>query len=177
MFLFLSVLACGVVAAALLALVASVRRLAAAVEARQADDGRARVLQVLAVFAQGAVAAHDDPKSILAWHPLASAARALFPDEFATLDRAAGGAFPFGPERVQEAHATWTADWLVWEQAHDTHFKLRIAEAQAELAATGSTVARAKLDAVEREKLDLYQARYGQYVRVSKALQAVMAVR
>jgi hypothetical protein len=34
---------------------------------------------------------------------------------------------------------------------------------------------RARLDAVESEKLDLYQRRYADYVRVAKALQALMA--
>jgi hypothetical protein len=34
-------------------------------------------------------------------------------------------------------------------------------------------VLRAKLDAVEREKLDSYQRRYEEYVRIAKALQAL----
>ena len=34
---------------------------------------------------------------------------------------------------------------------------------------------RARLDAVEREKLDLYQRRYTDYVRVAKALQALLS--
>jgi hypothetical protein len=34
-------------------------------------------------------------------------------------------------------------------------------------------LARARLDAVEREKLELYQRRYEEYVRVSKALQSL----
>jgi hypothetical protein len=32
---------------------------------------------------------------------------------------------------------------------------------------------RARLDAVEREKLETYQRRYEEYVRVAKALQAL----
>jgi hypothetical protein len=39
----------------------------------------------------------------------------------------------------------------------------------------GSTVARARLEAVEQEKLDLYQRRYQDYVRVAKALQALIS--
>jgi hypothetical protein len=34
-------------------------------------------------------------------------------------------------------------------------------------------VLRAKVDAIEREKLDAYQRRYEEYVRVAKALQAL----
>ena len=44
-----------------------------------------------------------------------------------------------------------------------------------EIAALGtSSVLRARLDAVESEKLDLYQRRYQEYVRVAKALQALV---
>ena len=46
--------------------------------------------------------------------------------------------------------------------------------AEQELAASGgSQVMRARVDAVEREKLDLYQRRYTEYVHVAKALQAL----
>ena len=34
--------------------------------------------------------------------------------------------------------------------------------------------ARARLDAIEQEKLELYQRRYAEYVRVAKALQALV---
>jgi hypothetical protein len=34
-------------------------------------------------------------------------------------------------------------------------------------------VIRARVEAVEREKLDIYQRRYEEYVRVSKALQTL----
>jgi len=49
-----------------------------------------------------------------------------------------------------------------------------------ELGAPATVVApdhapRAKLDAVEREKLDLYQQHYADYVRIAKALQALSA--
>jgi hypothetical protein len=36
-------------------------------------------------------------------------------------------------------------------------------------------MARARLDAIEGEKLDLYQRRYADYVRTAKALQALIA--
>jgi hypothetical protein len=54
---------------------------------------------------------------------------------------------------------------------------MKAAAAQAELLASGGSgtaAARARVDAVEREKLDLYQRRYGEYVRVAKALQALI---
>lgn len=151
-----------------------VLRVAAALGRSQARSANERALQLLTTFAPGLVAAQSDPTAILVWQPVAATARALFPDEFVLLDRAAGAPFPFSPDRIQDAHARWTADWLTWEQAHNGLFKLKVAEAQADLAQNGSTLARARLEAVEREKLDLYQARYGQYVRVSKALQALL---
>lgn len=140
--------------------------------AARADAVRTRTLQLLATFAPGRAAAADDPRAILTWQPLATAARALYPDEFAALDRATGGAFPFTQGHIDEAHSRWTADWLAWELAHDTAFKLKVAEAQAALST--SPAGRARLDAVEREKLEVYQTRYGQYIRVAKALQALL---
>ena len=59
------------------------------------------------------------------------ASRQLFPAEFAALDRAAGGTFPFTTEQIQAAHAQWTADWLAWERAHDAEYKLKAAVARA----------------------------------------------
>ncbi len=101
-------------------------------------------------------------------------ARQIFPAEYAPLDRAAGGAFPFTSSHAQAAHAQWTADWLAWERTHDAEYKLKAAAAEQELVASGGAAAqRAKLDAIESEKLDLYQRRYAEYVRVSKALQGL----
>ena len=42
-----------------------------------------------------------------------------------------------------------------------------------ELASGESTVARARFEAVEREKLDLYQRHYQEYVQIAKALQSL----
>src|SRR5262249_23550026 len=95
--------------------------------------------------------------------------------ETAAIDRAAGGAFPFTPADLQAAHAQWTTDWLAWERAHDAEYKLKAAAAAAEAAAAASDVARGRLDAVENEKLDLYQRRYSEYVRIAKALQALQS--
>ena len=141
---------------------------------RSRDAGvRARSLQILAVFAPALAAAEADPRALLVWQPLARAARQLCPDELAALDRAAGAAFPFSDAVVQAAHARWTADWLGWERTHDAEFKLKAAAVEHELIASGgSPIVRGRLDAVEREKLDRYQRRYEEYVRVAKALQA-----
>jgi hypothetical protein len=133
-----------------------------------------RAATLLSLFAPAFSAAQQDPRAFLVWQPIAKAARQLFPKEFASLDRATGGTFPFTRERIEAAHAQWTADWLAWELAHDTEYKLKTAAAAHELAAQpGTGVARARLEAIEREKLDLYQRRYAEYVRTAKALQAL----
>jgi len=145
-------------------------------EWRQArgDASRGRIAQLLQVFAPGVAAAQSDPRTLLAWQPLARTARQVFPDEFAALDRAAGSAFPFGREQLEAAHSRWTTEWLAWERSHDAAFKLKAALVEDELASSGgSPLVRARLDAVEREKLDLYQRRYEEYIRIAKALQAL----
>jgi hypothetical protein len=102
-------------------------------------------------------------------------ARALFAEEFARLDRATGGRFPFTEDWLQEAHSRWTAEWLAWERTHDADYKVRVAAVEHEISASGSSLlARAKLDAIEGEKLDVYQRRYEEYIRVAKALQALL---
>ena len=149
-------------------------RAAAAVERTLADRRAQRSLEILRLFAPGIAAAEDDPRALPVWQRLAAGTRRLFPEEFAALDRAAGTTFPFSAEHLQAAHARWSADWLAWERVHDGEYKLKMAELEQELAgAPGSSLLRARLAEVEREKLDLYQRRYGEYVRVSKALQAL----
>jgi hypothetical protein len=146
-----------------------------ALDTMRADTTRTRTLQLMAAFAPGIAAAAADPRAILTWQPLALRARTIFRDEFATLDAAAGESFPFSNDALQTAHARWTADWLAWEQAHDAASKLKAATAASELAASGgSALMRARCDAVEREKLEVYQQHYADYVRVAKALQALM---
>jgi hypothetical protein len=143
--------------------------------ARASGGANDRIATLLTLFAPALVETQRDPRAFLVWQPIAKAARQLFPAEFAALDRATGGTFPFPAERIDAAHAQWTADWLAWELAHDTEYKLKTAVAEHELTAQGgSGVARARLDAVEREKLDLYQRRYAEYVRTAKALQALL---
>ncbi len=137
-----------------------------------------RRVQLLALFAPGLAAAAEDPRALLVWQPLASTARALFPDDFAAIDRAAGSTFPFSREQIEAAHARWSAEWLTWERTHDGEYKLKAAAAEEELRASpGSAVLRARLDSVEREKLERYQRRYEEYTRVSKALKTLVDVR
>lgn len=148
-------------------------QIAGALTQRAGDDGR--VAALLALFAPGAAAAVDDPLAVLAWQPLALTARALYPAEFAALDKACGSTFPFNTEQIERAHARWTAQWLAWERRHDAEFKLKAAMVEHELGAElSSAFGRARLDAVEREKLDLYQQHYEEYTRIAKGLQALI---
>ena len=138
------------------------------------ESTRARTLTLLQMFSGGIADTRAHPAAMLTWLPLARAARQLFPTECAALDAASGRTFPFTAEDVQAAHAQWTAGWLAWERTHDGEYKMKAAILEEQLvAAGGSAAARAKLDAVEREKLDLYQRRYEEYVRVAKALQSL----
>lgn len=145
-------------------------------QAGRAHEAETRTVQLLQTFAPGVAAAQTDPRALLTWAPLARTARQLYPHEFATLDRASGSAFPFGKEQIEAAHARWTTEWLAWERSHDAEFKMKAALAEHELTASGGSPAlRARLDAVEREKLESYQRRYEEYIRVAKALQALVA--
>lgn len=145
------------------------RQIVAEMKAAREEAARARTLAVLHLLAPALGAAERDPRALLVWQPLANTTRQIFPAEYAALDRAAGGTFPFTKEQLQAAHAAWTADWLAWERAHDAEYKLKAAALEPD----ASPLGRARLDAVEREKLDLYQRRYQDYVKVAKALQAL----
>jgi hypothetical protein len=137
---------------------------------------RNRELSLASLFAPAMERAHDDPRVLLTWQPLARTLRARFPEEFAALDSASGSTFPFSKDMLAAAHARWTTEWLSWEKAHDGTYKLKALVAQQELKGDEPPgLARARLDAVEREKLELYQRRYEEYVRVGKALQALIA--
>jgi hypothetical protein len=161
--------ACGAVAAWAL------WQLALFVRGANAREKRERSLRLMALFAPGLAAATDDPRALLAWQPLAVTARKLFPEECETLDRACGTTFPFDADHIQAAHAKWTAEWLAWEHRHDIEYKLKAAEIDAApQTADGSALRRARLDAVEREKLERYQRRYEEYVRIAKAFQSLM---
>jgi hypothetical protein len=65
---------------------------------------------------------------------------------------------------------------LTWERTHDAEYKLRAAALEEEAERAGdarSPVARARIEAVEREKLERYQQRYEEYVSVAKGLAAL----
>ena len=152
-------------------------RVAGELRRARGDAAGARSLQIMTLLAPG-LTTSDDPRALLQWQPIAATARKIFPEESAALDAAAGAMFPFSQEQLLAAHGRWTAQWLAWEHAHDAEFKLKAALAESELAASGgATLMRARCEAVEREKLDLYQRRYGEYIRVAKALQALQAPR
>ncbi|MYK88322.1 MAG: hypothetical protein F4018_08235 [Acidobacteria bacterium] len=76
---------------------------------------------------------------------------------------------------MDDAHARWTAEWLAWERRHDADFKQRANALEAELRAAGDTPAgvRARLSALDDEKLQAYQERYEEYVRIGNGLAAL----
>jgi hypothetical protein len=157
------------------AIVVSGGRIVTGLKAAAGEERRrARQLSIAALFAPALSQVQDDPKALLAWQPLAKTLRVQFPQEFAALDTAAGSTFPFSTDLFASAHAKWTTEWLAWERTHDATYKLNALQAQKALEGDAdSAVARATLEAIEREKLDLYQRRYEVYVRVGKALQAL----
>jgi hypothetical protein len=137
----------------------------------------AAVHSALHTFGLAQAAAQQDPKQLLAWHPLAETSRMLFPGAFAALDTATGARFPFSKELVERAHAKVSSEWLAWEQAHDEEYRIKAAAAEQELANAGGGVAalaRARLDRIQHEKIERYQQRYEEYVRTAKALQALL---
>jgi hypothetical protein len=135
------------------------------------DRQRDRELALVALFAPAIAAVHTDPRALLTWQPLAKTLRSRFAAEFAALDAASGSTFPFSKDVIAAAHARWTTEWLAWEKSHDATYKLKALAAQQELQGhSNSELARAQIDAVEREKLEQYQRRYEDYVRVGKAL-------
>jgi len=165
------ILSAAIVAGALLLGVAQIVR---EMRAAREEAVSARAMAIVQLFAPALDAVRDDPRVLLVWQPLARAVRQLYPVESASIDRANGTAFPFGRDMMAAAHARWTSDWLTWEQNHDTYYKLKAAVLHAELGAAGeSAVGRARFEALEREKLALYQRRYEEYTRVAKALQGL----
>ena len=132
-------------------------------------------LAVLLLTTLAPDAARGNPRDLLAWRPTAEAARRMFPDAVHDIERQTGEAFPFSHDAIDDAHARWTAEWLAWERRHDVEFKQRASALEAELReAGGSTPAgRARLAALEDEKLQAYQQRYEEYVRVGNGLAAL----
>ena len=150
-------------------------QISAEIKAARGDAARSRLLQLMTSFAPALAAVTADPRALLVWQPLAASARKLFPADFAAIDAVAGTTFPFSNEQLQAAHDRWTAEWLAWERTHDAEFKLKASAAEVELSISGGApLMRARLEAVEREKLELYQRRYEEYVRTAKALQTLI---
>ncbi len=156
------------------AIVWAARQVAAADRGRVADDSdlqKPRVLMLLQLFAPAIASACGDPRLLIAWQPIANGARQLYPAEFARLDAAFAGTFPFTAAQIDAAHARWTAEWLAWERAHDAQYKMKAIEIEHQQA--DPAVVRARLDSNEREKLELYQRKYEEYIRVARTLQAM----
>ena len=150
------------------ALIVSLGPVVTEMRAAREEARRARVLSIVQLFGPAVAAVQGDPRALLVWQPLAATVRRLFPEECASLDAAAGSSFPFSADVMSTAHARWTADWLAWEATHDATYKMKAAAAAQD---AESPAGRARVEAVEREKLDLYQRRYEEYIRVAKALQ------
>ena len=159
---------------ALAAVAAAIWLGAALVSRRLASRQRdARILGLLATFGPVAERAQADPRVLLAWYPLASAARQAFPVAFRALEPGGQPRFPFSTSDLEAAHARWSTDWLDWERRQDAEHRAGREAVEAELErATDETAPplRARLEALEREKLEQYQRRYEEYVRVSRAL-------
>jgi hypothetical protein len=149
--------------------------IAAALQRTRRGSPAERAIAIVQLFAPGIAACAGDPRALLVWQPLALTARKALPEEFAALDAAAGHAFPFSQEQISDAHARWTTEWLAWERAHDAEFKLKTTAAESDLTASGGApVMRARLAAIEQEKLEQYQRRYEEYIRAARALQALI---
>jgi hypothetical protein len=148
-------------------------RLTDAMAKGRRDETRAGALRLFEIFTP-AIHAERDPRAIVIWEAHARRARAIFPAEFAALDRDGGGRFPFDKRQLQAAHSQWTAEWLAWEREHDASYKLKAAVLERELAGASDAVARSQIESLEREKLDLYQRRYQDYVTMAKALQTLV---
>ena len=141
-----------------------------ALAARRRD---AQLLGLLATFGPACERARADPRVLQAWYPVALAARRAFPQAFMVLDGDGQRRFPFGQAELEAAHARWSTDWLDWERRQDAEHRARREAVEAELERAAEETApplRARLEALEREKLEQYQRRYEEYVRVSRAL-------
>ena len=131
------------------------------------------VVRLLGLFGPAIAQARKDPRALTAWSEVVQAARKLFPEAFQQLDSVSGDKFPFSSTLVEAAHARWTADWLAWERQHDLEYKQRASAVEAELDRGGGqevSLLRDRLAAVDQEKLQKYQQRYEDYVKVGKAI-------
>ena len=128
---------------------------------------------VLATFGPAVAKVQVEPRVLVTWASVATTARALFPEAFKELDAASGARFPFPAAVIEEAHARWTTQWLAWERGHDLECKRQTSRVEAELArasAEDTPSLHSQLAAIEQEKLQRYQERYEEYVRVGRAM-------
>ena len=128
---------------------------------------------LLATFGPPIAKVQVEPREVVAWASVAATARAIFPDIFKELDAAHGARFPFPATVIEDAHARWTTQWLVWEREHDLECKRQASRVDAELASASAEDApglHSQLAAIEQEKLQRYQERYEEYVRVGRAM-------
>jgi len=173
----------------LVLVVLTIAALSAGRELRQRRED-AIAAELLRLFGPVRETVQQNPKGLLTWYPLGRAARKMWPDVCRRLDETSGATFPFTREQVDAAHAQWTSSWLSWERHHDADYKLKAAVLERDLIAEErragafdvergvlSPLGRARLESVEREKLERYQDRYEEYVRVAKALAALEPVR
>ncbi|MCY4633074.1 MAG: hypothetical protein OXG04_00935 [Acidobacteria bacterium] len=139
-----------------------------------ARQHRERLVAIL-ITSLSPAAARSEPRDLLAWRGAADTARRLFPEAVGAIERRTGEAFPFPHAVVDDAHARWTAEWLAWERRHDADFKQRANALDTDLRAAGDTPAgvRARLSALDDEKLQAYQERYEEYVRIGNGLAAL----
>lgn len=130
----------------------------------------------LLIAGVGPAVARADGRELLGWRHVAGTLRDLLPEAVREIERRTGAPFPFPPEVVEDAHARWTADWLAWERAHDIRFRQRTSALEAELRESGelgTAAGQARLAALDDEKLQDYQRRYEEYVRVGRELAAL----
>ena len=142
----------------------------ATLRARRRDE---QLFNVCATFGPPLERAQADPRVLLAWYPASCAMRRQFGDAFAALSADPSKPFPWGPADVEAAHARWTATWLEWERHQDAEYRVRTAGIELQLdQADASAIPELKtsLQRLEQEKLERYQRRYEEYVKVSRAL-------
>lgn len=128
---------------------------------------------LLATFGPAVARVQVEPRELVGWASVAKTARALLPDAFKELDVAHGARFPFPETVIDATHARWTSQWLAWEREHDLEYKQKASQVEAELervSAADSPRLHSQLASIEQEKLQRYQERYEEYVRVGKAM-------
>lgn len=134
--------------------------------------------RLTAMFVTGLapIVARSDARELIAWSGAIGMARKMYPNIMQELDLASGEKFPFTTEVIEDAHSQWTADWLTWERHHDIEFKERTRKllAQSDSASDSMSQAdRVQLGSIEDEKLQSYQQKYEEYIRIGNALSAL----